>query len=65
MWMDFSKRVNMMTIHFLCQYLSKIFAAKKYQVVIMTLVVDTYQPSSVATRYLFKGPKYHTDMGYG
>lgn len=51
-------------IHFLCQYLSKIFAAEN-QVVIMTLSMDTYQPSSVATLYLFKEPKYHTDMGYG
>lgn len=52
-------------IHFLCQYFAKRFAAEKYQVVIMTLSVDTYQPSTVATLYLFKGPKYHTDMGYG
>ena len=43
-------------IHFLCQYLSKILAAEKYQVVIMILAVNTYQPSSIATLSCSRGP---------
>lgn len=48
------------SVDFLCQCSS---TSEEYQVVNMTLSVAIYQPSSLATLYLFKGPKYHTDMG--
>lgn len=47
------------SVHFLGQCSS---TAEEYQVANMTLSVVIYQPSSLATLYLFKGPKCHIDM---